>query len=61
MSLRTGEMAGGSEPEFQIHTFDITELETIYEIVEGKYLEERILDMAKDVIGDGSNTEDGEI
>ena len=54
-------MTGTSEPEFQIHTFDITELETMYEIVEEKYLEERILDMAKDVIGDGSSTEDGEI
>ena len=54
-------MTGTSEPEFQIHTFDITELETMYEIVEEKYLEERILDMAKYVIGDGSSTEDGEI
>ena len=58
ISLSTAEMVGGIQPDFQIHTFDIAELQTIYEVVEAKYLEEMIHDMAKDVIGNGSNTAD---
>ena len=50
-------MIGGSEPGFEIHTFTIEELETMYEVVEEKYLENKIHDMAKQVICNESNNE----
>ena len=53
-------MVGRSESGCQIHTFTVTELKTIYEVVEERYLEEIILDMAKDVFGNCSNAEDDE-
>ena len=49
------------ESDFVIHTFTITELETIHEVVEEQYLEKMILDMAGYIIGNGSNTDDAEI
>ena len=54
-------MVGRSESGCQIHTFTVTELKTIYEVVEERYLEDIILNMAKDVFGNGPNTGDDEI
>ena len=54
-------MVGRSESGCQIHTFTVTELKTIYEVVEEKYLEEIILDMEGDFFADGPTTEDDEI
>ena len=46
-------MTSGGKSDFQILTFTITELETIYEVVEEKYLEEMAYEMAKDIFGQG--------
>ena len=54
-------MIGGSKPGFEIHTFTVEELETMYEVVEEKYLENKIHDMARQVICNQSNTEDNDV